>query len=202
MKHRLSGEERRKQILDAAGRLFAEKGFSGTRTKDIAREAKVSETLVFQHFSSKEDLFRAVIAEVFGQHPIEPEIKGSVVQRDDYGVFRTVAAHIMEHIGDPTVVKLLFFAALEGPQFAEGLRPQAQRHPALKEALSGYIQKRIDEGVFHSHDARISAHLFIQSVFMHVIERIIPVTGKSQALSSEKTVETLIEIYVNALKKP
>ena len=56
---RLIGEERRKQIINAALTLFAEKGFSGTRTREIAELANVSETLIFQHFKTKEDLYRA-----------------------------------------------------------------------------------------------------------------------------------------------
>jgi AcrR family transcriptional regulator len=51
--------ERRGQIIDATLELFAEKGFSGTKTREIAERAGISETLIFQHFKTKGDLYRA-----------------------------------------------------------------------------------------------------------------------------------------------
>ncbi|MEE8435333.1 MAG: helix-turn-helix domain-containing protein [bacterium] len=59
-------EERREAILQAAVPLFAEKGFHGVKTREIANAAGVSEALVFQHFESKEALFEAIQAYVHG----------------------------------------------------------------------------------------------------------------------------------------
>jgi AcrR family transcriptional regulator len=47
---------RRNQIIDAAARLFAEKGFHRTTTRDIAEAADVSEGTLYNYFSSKDDL--------------------------------------------------------------------------------------------------------------------------------------------------
>lgn len=58
---RLSGEERRESIIDAAIGVFARDGYNGARTQDIAKAAKVSEALVFRHFQSKAALYRAVL---------------------------------------------------------------------------------------------------------------------------------------------
>ena len=69
-KERLSSEDRRLHIIDAALGLFASKGLNGTRTKEIARAAGISETLIFQHFKTKEDLYRAALKELFDTHPI------------------------------------------------------------------------------------------------------------------------------------
>ncbi len=51
----------RDKILETAIELFANKGFSGTRTKEIADEASVNEALIFRHFSTKSDLYAAII---------------------------------------------------------------------------------------------------------------------------------------------
>ncbi len=53
---RLSADERKTAIALAALPVFAEKGFSGTTTKDLAKAAGVSEALLYRHFPSKEDL--------------------------------------------------------------------------------------------------------------------------------------------------
>ncbi len=54
-------------ILEASLLLFAEKGFSNTSTKDIAREAKVAEGTIFKHFGSKENLLYASILPILSQ---------------------------------------------------------------------------------------------------------------------------------------
>lgn len=59
-KSRLPGDERRGRILDAALRVFAERGFHGTTTRALAKEAGVSEALMFRHFPTKEDLYLAL----------------------------------------------------------------------------------------------------------------------------------------------
>ena len=51
--------EVRELLLDAATEVFARKGYAATTTDDIAAEAGVARTLIFRHFGSKSDLFRA-----------------------------------------------------------------------------------------------------------------------------------------------
>jgi len=57
---KLSCEERRVAILRAVRRVFAEKGFDGTTTRELADAAGVSEALLFKHFPNKEALFSAM----------------------------------------------------------------------------------------------------------------------------------------------
>jgi AcrR family transcriptional regulator len=54
-------ESKRDQILDAAGRAFGQYGFRKTTLADIVREAGVARATVYKHFSSKEEIFQAVI---------------------------------------------------------------------------------------------------------------------------------------------
>jgi AcrR family transcriptional regulator len=56
------GEGRREQIIDAALRVFARKGFARATNKDIAREAGVTPGLIYYYFADKEALLQAVIA--------------------------------------------------------------------------------------------------------------------------------------------
>jgi AcrR family transcriptional regulator len=57
---KLSAEERRAAIIKAVRRVFAEKGFDGTTTRELADAAGVSEALLFKHFPNKEALFSAM----------------------------------------------------------------------------------------------------------------------------------------------
>ena len=58
---KLSCEERRAAIIRAVRRVFAEKGFHGTTTRELADAAGVSEALLFKHFPTKEALFSAML---------------------------------------------------------------------------------------------------------------------------------------------
>ncbi len=60
MSCRLSAEERREAIIKAVRKLFAEKGFHGTTTKELADAAGISEALLFKHFPTKEALYSAL----------------------------------------------------------------------------------------------------------------------------------------------
>ncbi|MEE8124935.1 MAG: helix-turn-helix domain-containing protein, partial [Nitrospirales bacterium] len=59
---RISGRDRKASIIRSAAALFAEKGFSGTKTREIAARAGVSEALIFKHFPSKHELYAAILA--------------------------------------------------------------------------------------------------------------------------------------------
>ena len=58
---RLSADERRQAIVDAVRGVFAEKGFDGTTTRELAKAAGVSEALLYKHFPSKESLYAAML---------------------------------------------------------------------------------------------------------------------------------------------
>jgi AcrR family transcriptional regulator len=58
---RLPAEERRAALLETACRLFSEGSYRGTTTADIAREAGVTEPVLYRHFASKRDLYLACL---------------------------------------------------------------------------------------------------------------------------------------------
>lgn len=58
---RMTGPQRREQLLDVGRRLFAEKGFEGTSVEEIAARAQVSKPVVYAHFGGKEGLYAVVV---------------------------------------------------------------------------------------------------------------------------------------------
>jgi TetR/AcrR family transcriptional regulator, repressor for neighboring sulfatase len=59
--HRAGREQSTASILDAAERLFAERGFTAVTVRDIAAEAGVSHALVHRYLGSKEQVYRAML---------------------------------------------------------------------------------------------------------------------------------------------
>jgi AcrR family transcriptional regulator len=58
---RMTGKERREQLLDVGRVLFADKGFEGTSVEEIAAKAGVSKPVVYEHFGGKEGLYAVVV---------------------------------------------------------------------------------------------------------------------------------------------
>ncbi|MBW1595807.1 TetR/AcrR family transcriptional regulator [Streptomyces sp. JJ38] len=60
-RRRMTGKERREQLLDIGRRLFAERGFEATSVEEIAAKAGVSKPVVYEHFGGKEGLYAVVV---------------------------------------------------------------------------------------------------------------------------------------------
>ena len=59
--------DKRKLILDAAIRVFADHGYHGSRVSDIAEDAGVAHGLLYHYFSSKEEVLQTIFVENWGQ---------------------------------------------------------------------------------------------------------------------------------------
>lgn len=59
--------DKRKRILDAAIRVFAENGYHGARVGDIAEDAGVAHGLLYHYFASKDDVLRTIFVENWGE---------------------------------------------------------------------------------------------------------------------------------------
>lgn len=87
---RMPREQRRAQLLELATELFIERGFQGTSMDDIAGAAGVTKPVVYQHFSSKEELYGVVI-EITGKRLLNSvvalgTIPGSTEERVRHGI--------------------------------------------------------------------------------------------------------------------
>jgi AcrR family transcriptional regulator len=72
---KLSSAERRADILKAVRKVFVEKGFHGTTTRELARAAGVSEALLFKHFPDKKAIYSAI------QHACFNEERAKIIER-------------------------------------------------------------------------------------------------------------------------
>src|SRR5882672_12122003 len=62
MNSRLDCESRKCQILAAVRKIFSRKGLEGATTRELAKEAGVSEALLYKHYPSKEALYQAMLS--------------------------------------------------------------------------------------------------------------------------------------------
>ncbi|GLZ28556.1 hypothetical protein Lesp02_07460 [Lentzea sp. NBRC 105346] len=108
--------ERREQIIDAATRAFARAGYSATGLDDVATEAGITRVLLYRHFESKNDLYRAVLAQAMAR--LDATIGEDFDENSIPALVRGAAA-------DPDGFRLLFRHAAREPEFrdvVDGLR--------------------------------------------------------------------------------
>ena len=172
---RMAGEDRRKQILLVAMRLFSQHGFRGTTTKEIAQAAGVSEAMVFRHFANKEELYSAIIdhkacADNF-QCPSDI-VPDALARRDDRAVFTGLALAMMRHHEhDTEFLRLLTHSALEGHELAHMFWDRNVR--GMYDFLSSYIRDRQREGAMREVDPTIVVRAFLGMVIHHSLNNLL-----------------------------
>jgi AcrR family transcriptional regulator len=106
---RLRRAERREQLLAAATHAFAGTGFAATSLDDIAQAAGISRVLLYRHFDSKTDLYRAVLDRAIGR------LTAAVGTRDY--TWASIDALLQAAAQDPDGFRLLFHHAAREPEF-------------------------------------------------------------------------------------
>ncbi|MBE0532582.1 MAG: TetR/AcrR family transcriptional regulator [Rhodospirillales bacterium] len=189
---RMHGEERRRQILDVALDVFAEQGFHGARSREIARRAGVSETLVFRHFANKERLYEEALAHLFGGHDVAADIGGEIARADDHGVFTGVARHMLEHARrDARILRLHLFQVLDRMRVTGDDGGAALREGRLEALLTGYIARRGREGGLRAEAPELTAKLFLYWVFMAIADRELGLTSSPPAFGDAELADLL-----------
>lgn len=108
---RLRRAERREQLLAAATQAFARAGFAATSLDDIAEAAGISRVLLYRHFESKTDLYRAVLDRAVRR------LTAAVGTRDFTDA--SIDALLGAAADDPDGFRLLFHHAAREPEFRQ-----------------------------------------------------------------------------------
>lgn len=197
-KKRVPGEIRKARIAHSAAILFAEKGFSGTKTREIAEKAGVSEALIFKHFPSKEDLYAAILAEESPVPQLLAKVRGFAEDQKDEDVFRTIAKTIVEGAPDSHLMRLILFSALENHELSDMF---FQNHiKVFYDFLASYIEQRSQEKAFKSLPPMVAARAFMGMLIYH---RLLSVLFRAELpQSSEEIVNTFVPIFMQGLKAP
>src|SRR5438105_3369091 len=107
-KPRMTSDERRAAILQAALKLFAEKGFRGATTRELAAAVGVTEPVLYEHFRTKRDLYSAIIEEKAGGGlaALQALLDLYAERNDDYGFFNALGVAIVDwYTQDPTFIR-------------------------------------------------------------------------------------------------
>jgi AcrR family transcriptional regulator len=163
-------EDRREQIMEAALRVFARKGFAGATNKDIAREAGITAGLIYHYFANKEALLKAIIEE---RSPVQllrelpPEMRDLppetllryLLQQmlalvEDEKFMQLLRVYLSELIHNPDVSPLGIPAIQEGTKF-----------------LEDYLARKMENGELRRVDPTLAAQVIMGSIMDVVLRR-------------------------------
>ncbi len=200
MKERLSAEKRRQQIVDAAVELFSRKGFRGTRTREIAEAAGISEAMIYRHFATKRGLYSAIIEAKSVTEELLASAATAAHGKDDAGVLRALGLKMIEQtVRDPSLMRLLLFSALEGHELSEIFFES--RVKKLHEFLSSYIRGRIKEGRFRSMDALVTARGFFGMIVHYLLVHELFGVKRPPRSSPKKAVELFVSVFLKGIER-
>jgi TetR/AcrR family fatty acid metabolism transcriptional regulator len=191
-------EDKRRQLLDAAVRVFARKGYHASRVGDIAEEAGVAHGLLYHYFKSKDDVLEAVFHENWS---VLLARIASVEETEEPAAdqLRHVAAILLRtwlHL--PDVVRVVVREFGRSPELAERIGELAQPIDAIQRVIA----RGVERGEFRPDiDTRLAATVVYGSIdellTAWVLGRL--PSGEDDVAAAEKT---LLEVSLLGLQQP
>jgi len=169
---RLPAAERRQALIDTALRVFAEGSYHGTTTAEIAREAGVSEPILYRHFESKRDLYFACIEESWRRlRTFWEEAMGSSADPRDWLPAMAACVHAVKD-SKHLVAEFWMQAVIEAGDDAE-VRKFLRRHMREVHRYVADVIRRCQEAgaVNPERDAEAEAWIFIAGSLLGTMGR-------------------------------
>lgn len=196
---RLSRADRRKAIVDAAAQLFAEVGFRGGTTRELAKRVGVSEPVLYEHFQTKSELYAAIIddASQQGFHEGRAQLEQLAQSADARTFFSRLATLIVEyHAEHPNFLRLILFSALEKHELSEHIfECQGQ---VIHRIVADFIRRQTAAGTFREVDAALAARSFLGTVLHYSIFDQ-HFGFKLVRASSKRAIDSMVDIFIHGL---
>jgi TetR/AcrR family transcriptional regulator, fatty acid metabolism regulator protein len=153
-----SQEDKRRQIMEAAVRAFARKGYHACRVGEIAEEAGVAYGLVYHYFGSKEEVLQTIFRDTWTQmlaRIAEMEAEGDSASEQ---VRKVTALLLRTWKRDPDLVRVLVREVTRSP---EQLQQQIDEIGHANEALERIVRRGQESGEFRREiEPQLAATIF------------------------------------------
>ena len=198
----MSAEERKAAIVKAAVGLFAEKGFRGTTTRELAAAVGVTEPVIYQHFATKRDLYTAIIESISkDEHKdADARLEAARAAEDDRAFFTRLGELILDwYLEEPRCIRLLLFSALEGHELSDIF--YERQMVVLYNMLTDYIERRMRKGAFRNMDPYLAARAFT-GMFCHQGMAMTVFSLDDLKGSRRQIAEGIVNVFLNGMRHP
>ena len=157
---RPKSDQKRRQILDAAGKLFAEKGYEKTSLDEIAASAGVSKQTIYSHFKNKADLLREGVERRCREGLLTSENLDYSLPPEKF--LREFADRFIHTLADDVPLRIYRLCLSESERHPEVGRSFYEAGPRLiMDAFSEYLRRATARGELRVQFPEIAAAQFI-----------------------------------------
>ncbi|HBY96167.1 MAG TPA: hypothetical protein DEP84_19795 [Chloroflexi bacterium] len=197
-----TADRRRREILDAALRLFSEKGFRETTMAALAQAVGLSEAALYRYFPGKDDIFTALVQERTSALSLVGDFAaGQADTVDVEAELRRVALSVIEAFSEhPDVMRLIFTEGLKYQPTAAICYEQLFAPSA--EALQTYLDRLVGQGVLAPVDTGIAARGFLGmfAFFMLVSQLFLGQVGQPSLFQQESIATELVRVFLDGAR--
>ncbi len=193
-------EEKKRDILNAAMRIFARKGAARTKMADIALEAGIGKGTIYEYFNGKEKLFAALFHHMMGdlEHGFKHELQHATdpVQKLEIFVRVTLSTFLKKY--EEHIDIMMDF-------WAEGIRSNSKdvikifhletMYDEFRKVISGILDEGIASGIFRPIDTQIAASVFIGAFDGLLLQWIM----NKNIFDYEKAGQGLLDCFLNGV---
>ena len=184
---------RRRQIIDAALRVFAEKGYDRASVKDISEAAGTSQGLMYHYFRSKEELLAAVLEShsFIGQlSHIIASTHGKPIRRVLYDITAGLYGLLCSN---RELTSIVIREMQTNTNFKKNWAAIAMKGVTL---LSDYLQSNVDAGWLKPHNTEVAARSIFYTVVMLFLSSDIFTWSKP---SAGDYIQQMVDIFLDGL---
>jgi AcrR family transcriptional regulator len=167
-------DETRNNILEIAGREFADKGLAGARIDEIAEKTSSSKRMIYYYFGGKEELYRAVLERAYAQ--IRSREEDASAQLQELSAAQALQAQIEQtfdyHASNPDFVRLVMNENIHHGEHIGDVPGLKERNRSVIAQLRAIIDKGVADGAFRNDIDPVDLHMSISALcFYNVSNR-------------------------------
>jgi AcrR family transcriptional regulator len=192
-------EERRSQILEAAMKVFAKKGFKGATNKDIANAAGVSPGLIYFYFKNKEDLLFEILAQRLapGNFPLPLEHMQMFPPEQVLTMIAHYGLSRLDNQATVNIIRILVGEIL----YSEPFRATANANVnLLLETLARYLESQMEQGRLRRADPLLCAQTFLAGMVASLIRRQLLGDAKMLSYTTDEIADTVVGIFLRGMQ--
>ena len=191
-------------ILNAAIKIFSEKGFSAATTNEIAKEAGVAEGTIFRYFKTKKEILKKVMIKllmVFAEEVVIVRLSKVISDNKDKNERELLKALFKDRfdiiVKNWDMIKIVFTEV----QYHEDLRNVFIENFAVrgKQLMGEFYEECVTRGIFKNYNSTIVLRSFVGIFGMYMIQR--QVAPGLLVMDDDKQIDMMVDMILYGISK-
>lgn len=191
-----SEENVRDRVLKTAQRLFANRGYDATTTKDLATEAGIAEGTLFRHFENK----KAILVEVATEGWVEI-LTDLLTELSEMGSYKAVAQVMKRRMfrlqENGELLRVCFFEAQFHPELRE--RIQSEVISKMTDVTEAFFETAMERGIYRRMNPRVVAQVFLGMFTIAGFSSDTIIESDAQPHAMKEMAEGIADIFLNGV---